>query len=63
MQVKVKVPHWAQFGGPFCNIYSRGRWFVYAHPQYGEGWKWGLGHRMGGFWLAEIGPLRLGRTS
>lgn len=55
-----RVPHWAQFGGPFARCY-RGPWFLYFRPQYGEGWRWGIGHRMGGFYLVELGPIRFGR--
>ena len=62
MKATPKIPHWAQYGGPFSRLYRNGRWFFYLRPQYGEGRRWGLGHRMGGFWLAEIGSIRIGKT-
>jgi hypothetical protein len=56
----MRAPAWAQYGGPFGRLY-RGPWFCFRSPQYGEGWKWAVGHRMGGFYLIELGPLRIGR--
>lgn len=56
----LRFPASLQFGGPFGRIY-RGPWFFYWRPQYREGWKWGIGHRAGGFYLIELGPLRIGR--
>ena len=53
------LPHWAQHGGPFWKGYSG--WFLRLRPQYGECWRWGIGHRAGGFYLIELGPLRIGR--
>lgn len=56
----MRVPHWAQYGGLFGRMY-RGAWFFYWTPPYGDGWRFGLGHRMGGFYLVELGPIRIGR--
>lgn len=56
-----RVPHWAASGGPFSKLY-RGPWFFYwKAPPYARGWRLGIGHRMGGFYLVELGPLRIGR--
>lgn len=57
----MKVPYWAYRGGPFWRGY-RGPWFVYLRPPpYDRGWHWGAGHRMGGFYLIELGRIRIGK--
>lgn len=56
----MRPPHWAAFGGPFGKLYE-GPWFFRWRPQYGEGWRLSIGHRVGGFYLIALGPLRIGR--